>query len=183
MHNHLQQLLLSYLPSTKQEQYTKQLMLDFIDQHPNCLERSCGFGHFTASAWLLNRQEDKVLMMHHRKLERWLQLGGHCDGDADILAVAIKEAEEESGLSGIKPLSKQIFDIDRHRVPARKHEPAHWHFDVRFLLRYDGQDSDICGNSESKELRWCSPNLEKFPSSDQSVMRMYKKWCDRRVTA
>ena len=77
---------------------------------------------------------DRVLLAHHRELERWLQPSGHSDGDPDTLAVAMREAREESGLD-VRALDNAIFDIDVHRIPARGREPAHFHFDVRFLVQ------------------------------------------------
>jgi 8-oxo-dGTP pyrophosphatase MutT (NUDIX family) len=113
--------------------------------------------------------------MHHAKLDRWLQLGGHCDGDVDVLAVAIKEAQEESGIIGIKPVSPEIFDIDIHLIPANKNEQEHYHYDVRFLLQVTS-DEEIVSNRESKELRWIKKDSSQLPTNELSVIRMFKKW-------
>jgi len=100
----------------------------------NCFERDCFRpGHVTGSAWLVDDSGEHVLLTHHRKLNAWLQLGGHSDGDPDTAAVAQREAEEESGLAA-ELLSRAILDIDVHEIPARKADPAHFHFDVRFVL-------------------------------------------------
>jgi 8-oxo-dGTP pyrophosphatase MutT (NUDIX family) len=92
-------------------------------------------GHFTASCWLVSADGQRLLLTHHRKLQRWLQLGGHADGDRDLAQVALKEAEEESGLSGLVLEDPAIFDLDKHWIPERKDVPGHWHYDVRFVIR------------------------------------------------
>ena len=119
--------LLCYEPDNDDERHCKRRMLAFLEV-PQCFERSLDKDHFTASSWLIDKSANKVLLMHHRKLDKWLQLGGHADGDSNLLRVAIKEAQEESGIQDIKPVHKHIFDIDIHDVPG------HRHFDVRFLL-------------------------------------------------
>ncbi len=110
----------------------------FIDSHPDCFERSCQVGHITGSAWIVNRAGDRVLLTHHRKLGRWLQPGGHSDGDPDTLEVALREAREESGLD-VRALDEAIFDLDVHLIPARGHEPAHLKHPL--IFSQDGEHS------------------------------------------
>src|SRR5579871_4499535 len=126
-------LLENYVPTIQEASYQKKILF-FINQYPDCFERSLKVGHITASAWLLNKDNSKALLMHHKKLGIWVQPGGHCDGNPDVLSVALKEAQEESGIQAIEPLSLSIFDIDIHAIPAIKTEPAHYHYDIRFLL-------------------------------------------------
>lgn len=178
--NQLLTLLQKYTSSYPEELITQKRMLDFIAQHPDCFERSLEVGHITGSAWLLNKDGSKALLMHHAKLNIWVQLGGHCDGDFDVLAVAIKEAQEESGIAHIIPVSHEIFDIDIHLVPERKHEKKHFHYDVRFLLKVVG-DQGFIQNSESKELRWVAKDYDALPSHDTSIVRMFQKWVSRDV--
>lgn len=173
--NNLKNLLQNYHPSDPQEKIFKQRMLDFLDQYPNCFERSLEIGHFTASTWLLNDAQTHALLMHHAKLNRWFQLGGHADGETDLLAVAIKEAQEESGIQNIVPVSAEIFDIDIHEIPANSRDKAHDHFDVRFLLKVLG-DEEVIQNRESKELRWIGKNRSELPTDSRSVVRMFDKW-------
>jgi 8-oxo-dGTP pyrophosphatase MutT (NUDIX family) len=114
--------------------------------------------------------------MHHAKLDKWMQLGGHCDGDSDVLRVAIKETQEESGINNIIALSDEIFDIDIHLIPDTPREPAHLHFDVRFLLQVHPDSYEtIIQNEESKALAWFGRN-DKFPTNSRSVVRMFEKW-------
>jgi len=171
----LLQKLNGYHPSDPDEIRSKQRTLEFVHQHPDCFERSLALGHITASAWLLSNDGSKALLMHHAKLNKWVQLGGHCDGDPDVLAVAIKEAQEESGISDIVPVSAEIFDIDIHAIPANPREQEHDHYDVRFLLRVNSNEA-VVQNSESKELRWIGKDLHQLPTDSRSVVRMHEKW-------
>ncbi|HLW72451.1 MAG TPA: NUDIX hydrolase [Candidatus Babeliales bacterium] len=168
-------LLEEYYPTSYDEQVCKKNMINFISQQTDCFERFLEIGHITASAWLLNKNHTHALLMHHAKLDKWFQLGGHCDGNPNVLDVAIKEAQEESGIVAIEPLSEAIFDIDIHLIPANKKEKEHYHYDVRFLLHVI-DDEDVVQNSESKELRWISKNRNDLPTHEESVVRMFYKW-------
>jgi 8-oxo-dGTP pyrophosphatase MutT (NUDIX family) len=171
--NRLLSLLNKYQPTAEEVIY-KNRMLEFIKENPECFERSLAIGHITASAWLLDKDYSKVLLMHHAKLNLWVQLGGHCDGESDTLAVAIKEAQEESGINSIAALSDEIFDIDIHLIPANKKEQEHYHYDVRFLLDVTSNE-DFVQNSESKELKWFGIE-DQLPTESHSIMRMVEKW-------
>ena len=171
-------LLQNYHPNDPAEIIFKREMLSFINEHSDCFERSLAIGHITASAMLLNKDRAKALLMHHTKLDKWFQLGGHCDGDPNVLAVAIKEAQEESGIESIMPAHAGIFDIDIHRIPANSREQEHDHYDVRFLLAV-ASDEEIVQNQESKELRWIKKDIAELPTNSPSVVRMFKKWIER----
>ena len=171
----LDKLLYNYTPSDTWEQECKERMLAFMKEHSDCFKRSLDIGHFTGSAWILNHDKNHALLTHHTKLDKWLQLGGHCDGDPDILQVALKEAQEESGIEDIVPLQNDIFDIDIHLIPPRGDRKEHYHYDVRFLLQAVGNDS-LIQNHESKELRWISKNREELPTTSRSIIRMFDKW-------
>lgn len=173
----LRTLLQNYIPIAPEEQESKKTMLTFIDQHPNCFERSLEVGHITASSWLVNKDNTHALMMHHAKLGIWVQLGGHCDGNPNPLEVAIKEAQEESGINEIVALSPAIFDIDIHLVPANSKEKAHYHYDIRFLLQVTSRENYV-QNSESKELRWVSRDRAELPTDSRSITRMFDKWIE-----
>jgi 8-oxo-dGTP pyrophosphatase MutT (NUDIX family) len=145
----------------------------FVRGEPRCFHNDCWSGHITGSAWVLDSAGKKALLTHHKKLGKWLQLGGHSDGDPDTLAVALREAHEESGLA-VTALDRAILDLDVHQIPARGGEPAHFHFDVRYLLQVAGAEA-FAVSDESHELAWVAPEeLETF-SREWSVLRMAEK--------
>jgi len=149
----------------------------FIRQHERCFERDCWAGHITGSVWLVNGTGSHVLLTHHRKLGRWLQLGGHSDGEPDTLAAAKREAREESGLE-VDALDAGIFDLDVHEIPARKSDPAHYHYDVRFLFSARGETFYV--SDESLDLAWVPVHELDAYSTEESVLRMGRKWQARR---
>lgn len=156
--------------------------LEFARRQSRCFERSTREGHFTGSAWLVSADGERVLLTHHRKLGRWLQLGGHADGDADLAAVALREAEEESGVEGLR-VEAAIFDLDRHPIPARAEEPTHWHYDVRFVVRATWSEAYAL-NEESLELAWRPIDaLARDAATDESLRRMAQKWLARQRSA
>jgi len=137
-------------------------------------------GHFTASAWLVDADGARVLLTHHRKLGLWLQLGGHADGDRDLPRAALKEAREESGLPGLS-IDDGIFDLDRHWIPGHGGVPAHWHYDVRYVVRA-GSDEAFVVSEESHALAWRSiAELAGEAGADPSVRRMAGKWLGRLI--
>jgi 8-oxo-dGTP pyrophosphatase MutT (NUDIX family) len=151
---------------------------DFLQSHPSVFERRHMQGHFTGSAWLVSADGVWVLLMHHRKLDRWLQPGGHADGDTDLARVALREAQEETGVIDLR-VEGGIFDIDRHRIPARANEPEHWHYDVRYVVRA-GTDGRFTINEESLALAWRSvAEIAYEKSLDISLRRMAHKWLAR----
>lgn len=144
------------------------------DRHdPFVRERAAG--HFTASCWLVDRTGTRVLLTHHRKLQRWLQLGGHADGDRDLPQVALREAQEESGLGGLR-VECGLFDIDRHWIPERGDVTAHWHYDARYVV-HAGDNEDYVVGEESLDLAWCGiAAIADDPEADASLRRMAGKW-------
>jgi len=169
------QMLRDYKSDFQEESVFKKKMVAFINKYDDCFERSLEIGHITASAWILNKDQTKALLTHHTKLDRWLQLGGHCDGNFNVLEVAVKEAREESGIVNIEPVSKDIFDIDIHFIPENKKEKSHYHYDVRFLLQVTSNEKTN-QNQESKELRWVNQNKTDLPTDNPSILRMFNKW-------
>ena len=145
----------------------------FVHDEPRCFHNDCWSGHITGSSWLLDATGTRALLTHHKKLDKWLQLGGHSDGERDTLAVALREAHEESGLIVIA-LDSTILDLDIHQIPARGEQPAHLHYDVRYLLQASESDTFVVSD-ESHELAWVSvEDLGAF-SREWSVQRMAVK--------
>lgn len=171
----LLKLINAYRPTEAGDAAAKERLERFVREHADCFERSLEVGHITGAAWLLNADGTRVLLTHHRKLNLWLQLGGHADGDPDVLAVALREAREESGIEAIEAVTGDIFDLDVHRIPAHDGVPAHLHYDVRFLARVTGPDS-FRVSDESHDLAWLSPSDVAALDVDESVMRMQRKW-------
>ncbi|MFA0962911.1 NUDIX hydrolase [Roseivirga sp. BDSF3-8] len=167
----------SYVSTYPEEQEFLKRFLSLLEQHPtDCYFRELPHAHITGSAWIINPAADRVLLLHHRKLDKWLQPGGHADGDRDILQVALREAQEETGAEQLTSLMDgAVFDLDIHRIPARKQEPAHFHFDVRFLFSADDASS-LQRNNESRELAWIL--LEEVGEKcdyNRSILRMVEK--------
>lgn len=132
-------------------------------------------GHITGSAWILNSSKNQVLLVHHAKLNKWLQPGGHADGDENILQVAIREAREETGLNNLTLLHSGLFDIDIHTIPQRKEVPEHLHYDIRFAFQTDGQE-EIMRSEESHNVAWINvDDLAQQTQSNTSILRMVKK--------
>ncbi len=143
-----------------------------LDEHPRCFHNDCWAGHITGSAWVLHPQGGRVLLTHHKKLGRWLQLGGHSDGDEDTWQVATREAVEESGLQ-VHRLDDAVFDLDIHDIPARKNDPQHAHFDVRFA--FVAQSADFSVTDESHALAWVPVDALQEYTDEWSVLRMAQK--------
>ena len=158
------------------EAATARAFLTLLADPANPFVRERLEGHFTGSAWLVSADGLRVLLTHHRKLDRWLQLGGHADGDTDLAQVALKEAEEESGLDGLRVEAGEIFDLDRHWIPERGDVPGHWHHDARYVVRAGANESYVVGE-ESLDLAWRDiATLADDP--DESLRRMARKWLD-----
>lgn len=149
-------------------------MICFVETHPNCAERSLQIGHLTGSAWIVDRERKRTLLTHHRKLNKWLQLGGHADGELNPLAVALREASEESGLTRLRVVSEKVFDVDRHLIPARKTEPDHWHYDIRFMIEAD-PDEPLLISDESHDLAWIEIARMADYNAEESMLRMARK--------
>jgi 8-oxo-dGTP pyrophosphatase MutT (NUDIX family) len=146
----------------------------FVQAHPDCLLRSCVPGHLTGSAWVVSPDQSRTLLTHHLKLDKWLQLGGHADGDGNLLEVAWREACEESGLARIRALSTKIFDLDRHWIPPRKTDPGHYHYDLRFLFEADPREP-LAISAESRDLAWVELGRVALLNPEESMLRMVRK--------
>lgn len=150
-------------------------LVDFVRREPACFERSTAEGHITGSAWILDHAQQACLLTHHKKLGLWLQPGGHADGVCDVLEVAAKEAAEEAGIEGLRPLSQEIFDVDVHVIPARKQDPEHLHYDVRFVFAAP-EGAQYVLSDESHALAWVPRAEVKDFNTDDSVLRLTEKW-------
>jgi len=160
-------------PDAAQDEVRAQI-LAFIESHPtNAHQRSCLEGHLTASAPLLDHTGQRVLLTLHKKLGRWLQLGGHCDGDANLPHVALREAQEESGIQEIH-IEVEPFDLDIHTIPARRDVPEHLHLDVRFVA-HAAEGCEAILSDESLDLRWFHLDELTKLDVDESLQRMFRR--------
>jgi len=150
-------------------------MHDLAAQPGNVFTRShFAPGHFTASAFVMSPEGDALLLVKHPKLGRWLQPGGHVEADdTDLYAAALREAREETGLDDLEPVGDGIFDVDVHVIPARKDEPAHRHFDVRFLFRAKARDLRL--EDGISGAQWVPFAAVTEDTSDASVARAVRK--------
>lgn len=180
----LKMMLGRYADRFPGERLVVEQIAGLVDAHEDCFDRTCRPGHITGAAWVVSADGQKVVLVHHRKLGRWLQPGGHADGDADVVRVARKEAEEETGLANLElvgPNHEPVpLDIDVHIIPARHDtsgnllEDAHEHHDIRFLFRASGDESLVVSD-ESHDVRWF--DVDKLPNvtDEESVLRLAKK--------
>jgi 8-oxo-dGTP pyrophosphatase MutT (NUDIX family) len=171
----LLELLDAYLGQHPDEGPRVDRVRGFVREHPDCFERCCPPGHVTGSAWILSSDRRRVLLVRHRKLGRWLQPGGHADGDPDVLAVALREAREETGLERLALLPGALgsvpLDVDVHEIPARPGEPAHLHHDVRFLLIAEPGQM-LRRSKESEDVAWFERSGLARVSDEESLLRM-----------
>ncbi|WP_020529239.1 NUDIX hydrolase [Flexithrix dorotheae] len=166
--------LQSYTTTDSHEQAMLESTISFVQENEDCFLRSNLKGQVTGSAWIIDPSKTFALFIHHKKLEKWLQPGGHSDGDGDILNVALKEAEEETGLQNFVKVNREIFDIDVHEIPERKGVPAHFHYDVRFAFMAD-KSQQLVISDESIDLKWIA--LDEIPdfNNEESILRLVRK--------
>jgi 8-oxo-dGTP pyrophosphatase MutT (NUDIX family) len=163
------------LSKRQEEQPHRQRMLELLDSGVDCFRRDVFPAHFTGSALVVSADGARCLLHHHRKLDRWLQFGGHCDGEEDVLSVAQREAFEESGIEGLIVASKRPFDLDIHDIPAIGDEPAHFHYDIRYVL-IAPERTEFRTSPESNELRWFDTDEAQQLELDPGLLRMVDKW-------
>ena len=180
----LHRVLDRYLARYPDEGDTIARIRGLVAAHPDCFERTCMAGHITGSAWIVSPDRSKYLMTRHRIFDRWLQLGGHSDGCARPHLVALREAEEESGLSGFGLYREPDgfatmdgfvpLDVDIHLIAARSGVPAHEHHDLRYLLMASAEQP-LRISDESHDLRWFAKHDLKETIREESVLRMLRK--------
>ncbi|HUG10654.1 MAG TPA: NUDIX hydrolase [Opitutaceae bacterium] len=146
----------------------------FVRSHPDALHRSQVLGHLTGSAWIVDAPRTRTLLTHHRKLDKWLQPGGHADGDPDLRAVAMREAIEETGVAGMGFVSERIYDVDRHWIPVRGEVAGHWHLDIRFMIEADPKQPFVV-TDESHDLAWVALEDVARLNPEESMARLVRK--------
>jgi 8-oxo-dGTP pyrophosphatase MutT (NUDIX family) len=184
---HLLEMLDRYQRVFPGESAVARRICELVESHADCFDRACRPGHVTGAAWIISADRRRCLLAHHRKLDRWLQLGGHADGQWQIDEVALREAREESGMhmfdfvridGAMLPL-----DIDVHQIPERRDahgrivEDAHEHHDVRFLL-IARSNQEVRVSDESHDVAWCTPDEVRERTNEESILRMLRKALD-----
>lgn len=175
----LKQQIESYKPYNEQEENDKQLMLKYIDTFEDVLTRENKMCHFTASNWIVNKERTKVLMIYHNIYKSWAWTGGHADGQSNLLKVALKEAQEETGLENLKLLSEEIYGlqiltVDSH-IKKGKFVPSHLHLDCCFLLEaYENEPLKI-KEDENSGVKWIDIDKAIEITKEEKMKPIYKK--------
>jgi 8-oxo-dGTP pyrophosphatase MutT (NUDIX family) len=169
-------LLEEYQSIYYEEVAFKNQIIDFVRNHDDFISRKNIKGHLTSSAWVVNPQKDKVILIHHQGLDKWFQMGGHIEEyDTSILESALREAKEESGIFEFKIVSDHIFDIDIHKIPKKNEIEAHLHYDIRMLLEIDTNIAFTQQVKEIKAIAWFSVEKLLRMNIETSIRRMLEK--------
>ncbi len=166
-------------PAARREDFSiVSRFLELLQKGEHAFLRNTLPGHFTASSYLFDPDSKMTLLTHHRKLDLWLQLGGHADGNPDLKAVALQEVEEESGLTEVRLLKgeSEWVDLDIHRIPANSKDPEHWHYDVRFFGLASENSPLVRQDRESVALRWFSLPEAYEVANQESMHRVFDKF-------
>ena len=170
----LKDKLHNYRSKHPSEHVTVGKCLKLLEAAPECFRRDAFPGHFTASAWTIARASRSTILVYHTKLGKWVQPGGHADGEKDLLLAAKRELEEETGIEALPFQGDSIFDIDIHTIPSIGREGAHKHYDVRFLFTvHDRRPLRV--SDESIDVVWVSLNDLQHYTQEESILRMRRK--------
>lgn len=172
MSEQLRSALEAYVPDNEGEACEKQVMLDFLVSHPDALKRENQVAHFTATAWIVNRDRTKVLMVYHNLYNSWSWVGGHADGDGDLFRVVKKEIAEETGLTRLTPLWDGIYSLRiipvEHHVKKGKYVNSHLHLDVEYLFEADEADVLRIKEDENSGVDWLPvERLDEYVSEER----------------
>lgn len=172
-----------YVPKNKQEESDSGLVLTYCRENADILERKNVTAHVTSSGFIVNKTLDKILFVHHNIRNTWTWTGGHADGDADLLAVAIKEAQEESGLTSVKPLSEEIASVDIFPVYGHmkngKYVSAHLHLSIAYLLVADDSEELVILPDENSAVMWVDESFINDKNFDETDLSLYSKLLKR----
>ena len=184
MRKELIEELKAYVPFNEQEKKDRGEMLRLLETEENLFLRDNLICHMTASAWVVNQARDKVLMAYHNLYQSWSWLGGHADGNEDLLSVALREVKEESGVSHVKPVSEKIFSLETIHVEGhekkKQYIPSHLHLNITYLLEAEETDPLKIKEDENSQVAWFEREeaLEKS-SEPWMVQRIYRKLNDK----
>jgi len=173
-----------YVPYNEQEARDKAVILAFLDRNEDAFLRTNLLAHMTASAWVVNRERSRVLMVYHKLYDSWSWTGGHADGEEDLLAVALREVREETGVHNVRPVSEEIYSLEVLTVDGHEkrgeYVPSHLHLNVTYLLEADEHDALTICEAENSGVRWFSlEGALKASTETWFVERIYKKLNDK----
>lgn len=169
----------AYQPYNEQEAADKAVILKYIDSFDNLLTRENELAHFTASSWIVNKERTKVVMIYHNIYDSWSWTGGHADGEEDLLAVAIREAREETGLEHIRPMLEDIYSLEivcvNGHVKRGKYVASHLHINVTYLLEADEAETLKIKQDENSGVKWVNIEDTIAMSSEPCMWDIYRK--------
>lgn len=172
-----------YEAYNEQEEKDKQTMLKFIDTFEDVLTRNNEFGHFTSSAWVVNKEKTKAIMIYHNIYDSWAWTGGHADGEEDLLNVAIKEVCEETGLKNVTPIVEDIFSLEiicvNGHIKKEKYVSSHLHMNLTFLLEADENEELYIKEDENSGVKWFDLEEAVLVSKEPWVKNIYQKIVNR----
>ena len=173
-----------YVPYNEQEEADKALILNWIEKNDDAFLRDNVVAHMTASAWVVDKDRSKVLMVYHNIYHSWSWLGGHADGETDLLAVAIREVKEEAGISDVRPVSEEIFSLESLTVDGHvkkgRYVSSHLHLNVTFLLEGDTEAPLAVKPDENSRVGWIpADEIESRCSEPWFAERIYSKLCEK----
>ncbi|MEG0306981.1 MAG: NUDIX hydrolase [Clostridium sp.] len=172
-----------YIPYNNQELKDKELILQCIKSYDNILTRDNVVAHITSSGYIVNKDRTKVLMIHHNIYKTWAWTGGHADGESDLLYVALKEAEEETGVKNIKPVTRNILSLDvlgvNGHVKKGNYVSSHLHLSVAYLLEADESEKLKIKEDENSGVKWLPINSLHEYSNEPHIVGMYNKFNEK----
>ncbi len=175
----LKEMIGSYLPSNEQETNDKKKFQDYLNTFDDVLTRKNEIVHFTSSAFVLNKSRDKALMIYHNIYNSWAWTGGHADGDSNLLEVALREVNEETGINRVKPITTDIFAIDLLKIVGHekrgKYVPEHIHLDVAYLLEADEEEELFIKEDENSNVKWIPIEQVVEYCSEEQMIPVYLK--------
>lgn len=176
----LKEQIKNYKPYNEQEEKDKEMMLKYINTFDDVLTRNNEFGHFTASAWVVNKERTKVLMIYHNIYQSWAWTGGHADGECDLLATAIRELKEETGVKNVKVLKDDIFSLEiicvNGHIKKGKYVASHVHLNLTYLLEVDEKEILKIKQDENSGVMWVKiEDIEKKSTEKWMIEKVYQK--------
>ena len=173
----LMEQIANYIPYNEQEERDQNLILNWIEEQENAFSRENKMAHMTASAWVVNPERDKVLMVYHNIYDSWSWSGGHADGETDLLSVALREVKEEAGITKVHPVSEEIFSLESLTVDGHVKKgiyvSSHLHLNATYLLEADSEEAVSIKADENSGVAWFSP--------EEALERSTEPWFVKRV--